>query len=1671
MGFLLSLWSGDVFADYTLTTTVDGPGRVTSAGWLYDDFADGDINGWSCWSGSTWTVVNGAVTRTSSGGALGRSQLVGDIEVRYSFMYTESPDASYIELTCRIRDIDASPAQRIWIQAYADRIRIREDYDGAEHFLATNMSVSHVPNVWYDIYIKCLGTHIEVWRAEHGQPLELVLSSDAIHLQQTQYFSMALGQNVNGFFDNIEVHPNTYADGTSLYLSAIPESGEAFLNWTGSVESESDPIKVEMTQDMNLTAHFGTPESANLQWMQAAPAAPWSARTGASGAVYDGKMWVVGGDDGSLKNDVWSSTDGAHWTQVLANAPFTPRRSAAAIVHNSLLWIVGGLDGPDETDIASDIWNTPDGENWNQVATTLLFASGGPYLPSSNWEWFDRTYTVFMDKIWDFGGGYRSGYSLTVMDTPWYTANGTSWTNTGASFGLGKQGHAATGHAGRLFVLGGTDDEGNTDDPICYSEDGAVWSQTDGLFPVKENALQGRLDHRVTSFGHRLWLTGGMVEAALLNDVWRSNDGITWAQDTAEAPWSPRKNHLLMSFEGQLWLMGGETGSGLLNDVWYLGYPFTNISATPSAAGPGTTVSISFDTSVELTEVPVITVNNHAATYASLSGSTYTYSYTVQESDPDGAAVIQLLGEWENGMVGPQYNDTAFYIDATPPEFITVSCVPSIAEEGNNVLITFAASESLTGNPSVTVNGNPAVFESNDGLNYTYSYTVLSSDGEGYALIAISGVDLFGNNGASENNDALNVDNTPPVISSITATPDTVGSGGITTIRFTASELLMDGAAVTVNGNPALFVGENAMVYTYTYTVLETDPNGYALIAVAATDLIGHPGEQSSDSALYIDKDLPAITSFDVAPSMAKTGTSVNIMFIVSETLSENPIVTVNGHLASIAESRNLDYTYNYTVTGSDPDGPAAIHVVLNDLSGNTGTYDSTDTLTVDNTPPSFNTVAAIPPRAKQGVLVVLSFKISETLPQNPDVKVNAHPATFVNMSGLDCWYSYLVQPSDPEGAAAISFIGVDSAGNTGTYADVTALTIDNTPPTFISFAANPSLAKENTPVTITFTASETLLQNPDVNINGHTASFVSSDAHQFTYNYLVTSADADGNALITVSGTDIAENLGSGSNSDVLTVDKTPPSFLDFSANPNRVNTGDVTEIYFTASEILADTPVVTVNDEPATYIDNSGLNYRYNYTILSSDEEGMAVISVMASDVAGNTGTTINNDTLYVDRTPPVFSEFVSDPPSAKDWGVVHISFTASELLSEPPMVMVNGHLAEFASNADLLYTFIYTVVASDPEGDATIVVSGADTVGNSGESTNVTALDIDRTPPLVTISSLVTNDTSPALSGTINEPTSEIHLILAGQDPPIVNNGDGTWTLADDLLDPLGQGVHDIPVQAVDIAGNVGTYAGIGALIIDITPPVVTMNGDAEMTISVFDTFSDPGASVTDNLDPSVTVVTLGTVNTLVVGEYTLTYTARDEAGNDAIPPTRTVQVVDLTPPVLTLLGDNPLTVNTGEAYVDPGAMAQDNYDGDISDQIVVTGLPIDTALPGEYTLYYNVADSSGNAAEEITRTVLVVLGTHSADPDGDGIISLSELLRVIQFYNSNGIHCQDGTEDGYAPGAGDQSCIPHHSDYNPQDWRINLSEVLRMIQFFNSSGYHPCEGSEDGFCPGL
>ena len=83
---------------------------------------------------------------------------------------------------------------------------------------------------------------------------------------------------------------------------------------------------------------------------------------------------------------------------------------------------------------------------------------------------------------------------------------------------------------------------------------------------------------------------------------------------------------------------------------------------------------------------------------------------------------------------------------------------------------------------------------------------------------------------------------------------------------------------------------------------------------------------------------------------------------------------------------------------------------------------------------------------------------------------------------------------------------------------------------------------------------------------------------------------------------------------------------------------------------------------------------------------------------------------------------------------------------------------------------------------------------------------------------------------------------------------------------------------------------------------------------------------------------------------------------------------IGVFDTTSPVITILGDNPVSVNEGTTYTDAGATALDNIDGDVTSQIQTTGT-VDTTTEGSYYITYTVSDNTGNIASAI-RTVNVV-----------------------------------------------------------------------------------------------
>jgi hypothetical protein len=380
----------------------------------------------------------------------------------------------------------------------------------------------------------------------------------------------------------------------------------------------------------------------------------------------------------------------------------------------------------------------------------------------------------------------------------------------------------------------------------------------------------------------------------------------------------------------------------------------------------------------------------------------------------------------------------------------------------------------------------------------------------------------------------------------------------------------------------------------------------------------------------------------------------------------------------------------------------------------------------LDTTPPTFADLAASPAQAQEGSVVTLTFSASEALATSPTVTVNGHAAEFINLTGLTWTYSYTVGADDPDGAAVIRIAGQDQVGNPGEIENNTALWIgeDTQPPTFTSLLAVPSVAREGSAVTLTFSASEALAASPVVTVNGHGALLVGLTGTVWTYSYIVGADDAEGVATILVSGLDLAGNPGQMSNNTALAVDKTAPVFSDLQAVPAVAGPGAQVSLFFLVSETLGATPVVTVNGNPAQYVQASGQSYEFRYEILAADAEGAATVAIVGADVAGNTGQTESLTALWIDKTGPTVALLSTAPDPVQT-----TSMTVTALFSEPvsgfdagDVEVTNAVLGAFAADATgTSYTFVLDMSAS-AQGLVTVSVGAGvaqDASGNANQA----------------------------------------------------------------------------------------------------------------------------------------------------------------------------------------------------------------------------------------------------------------------------------------------------------------------------------------------------------------
>ncbi len=152
-----------------------------------------------------------------------------------------------------------------------------------------------------------------------------------------------------------------------------------------------------------------------------------------------------------------------------------------------------------------------------------------------------------------------------------------------------------------------------------------------------------------------------------------------------------------------------------------------------------------------------------------------------------------------------------------------------------------------------------------------------------------------------------------------------------------------------------------------------------------------------------------------------------------------------------------------------------------------------------------------------------------------------------------------------------------------------------------------------------------------------------------------------------------------------------------------------------------------------------------------------------------------------------------------------------------------------------------------------------------------------------------------------------------------------------------------------------------------VVDTKAPEIQLLTDPDYFTLPGGAYVEEGFAAMDNHDGDITAAVVRTQT-----QDQVTYKVTDSSGNTA-EVTRPIVYSDPIAPEVTLLGAPHIMLQVGTAYEEAGCTAIDNCDGDINQQVVISG-EVDTGKEGIYTVTYSVQDSFGNTATA-QRTIFV------------------------------------------------------------------------------------------------
>jgi PKD repeat protein/endonuclease/exonuclease/phosphatase family metal-dependent hydrolase len=427
----------------------------------------------------------------------------------------------------------------------------------------------------------------------------------------------------------------------------------------------------------------------------------------------------------------------------------------------------------------------------------------------------------------------------------------------------------------------------------------------------------------------------------------------------------------------------------------------------------------------------------------------------------------------------------------------------------------------------------------------------------------------------------------------------------------------------------------------------------------------------------------------------------------------------------------------------------------------------------------------------------------------------------------------------------------------------------------------------------------------------------------------------------------------------------------------------------------------VGTVNTPPTADFSFTTSDLTADFTDGSSDSDG-TISSWSWNFGDGGTSTSQNPSHTYAAADTYTVSLTVTDNDGATNSISKSVTVTAPPDTEAPSITApanvsveatgvttpVNLGSATATDNVDPNPAVTNNAPEAFPVGETMVTWTATDASGNSA-STIQTVTVTDTTAPTITAPADISVESSGATAVDLGTPTVSD---LTDPNPTVTNNAPalfplGTTEVIWTVTDTLGNSATatQTVIMTAPLVIHVGdldaTASGNNRWTATVTVTVHNTSDAAVEGVTVSGTWSDgaSGSCVTDG-DGRCSTARITKDASLTFTVYSLSLSNGDEdtyyagANHDpdgdsdgtSITINKDGGTGDTTPPTITLLGENPVTITVGSTYDDAGATAYDNVDGDLTANIQTVSI-VDTDGVGTYTVVYNVSDNVGNIVD--------------------------------------------------------------------------------------------------------